>query len=115
MAYNQKLADRTRTFLSLTHKNVEERKMFGSLCFMVDDKMCVGVKEDHIMVRIDPVKFEAALELQGCRPMIHGEKIMKAFLFVDENVLNTKRKLEYWLSLALEYNAIVPLSKKKKK
>ena len=115
MAYNEKLASRTRELIALTQKNVEEKKMFGGLCFMVDDKMCVGVKADHIMVRIDPAKFEDAMEQEGCRPMIHGTKIMKAFLFVDENVLNTKRKLEYWINLALEYNAIAKASKKKKK
>jgi TfoX/Sxy family transcriptional regulator of competence genes len=115
MAYSQKLADRTRAFISLTHKNIEEKKMFGGLCFMVNDKMCVGVKADHIMVRVDPDKYEDAMEQEGCKPMIHGEKIMKAFLFIDENVLNTKMKLEYWLNLALEYNAIAPASKKKKK
>lgn len=113
MPYNEKLADRTRELITLTHKNVEEKSMFGGLCFMVNDKMCVGIKADHIMVRIDPVKFNDALEQEGCRPMIHGNKTMKAFLFVDENVLHTKRKLEYWIKLALEYNKIAKSSKKK--
>ena len=115
MAYNEKLADRTREIISLSNKNVEEKQMFGGLCFMVDDKMCVGVKADHIMVRIDPLLYEEAMEQEGCKPMIHGKKTMKAFLFVDEAVLNTKKKLEYWLNLALEYNAVVKVSKKKQK
>lgn len=115
MPYNEKLADRTREIISLSNKNVEEKQMFGGLCFMVDDKMCVGVKADHIMVRIDPVRYEQAVEQEGCKPMIHGKKTMKAFLFVDEAVLNTKKKLEYWLNQALEYNAVVKVSKKKQK
>jgi len=115
MAFNEKLADRIRALIALTHKNVEEKQMFGGLCFMVDDKMCVGVKADHIMVRIDPALYEDAMEQEGCRPMIHGSKTMKAFLFVDENVLNTKTKLEYWIKLALKYNVIAKASKKKKK
>jgi len=115
MPYNEKLADRTREIISLSNKNVEEKQMFGGLCFMVDDKMCVGVKADHIMVRIDPLLYEEAMEQEGCKPMIHGKKTMKAFLFVDEAVLNTKKKLEYWLNLALEYNAVVKVSKKKQK
>ena len=41
MAYDITLADRTREIISATHKNVEEKKMFGGLCFMVNDKMCV--------------------------------------------------------------------------
>ena len=57
MAYNEKLADRTREIIALTHKNVEEKKMFGGLCFMVNDKMCVGVEKERLMVRLDPAKL----------------------------------------------------------
>lgn len=38
MAYNEKMADRIREIIALTHKNVEEKKMFAGLCFMVNDK-----------------------------------------------------------------------------
>ena len=53
MAYDEKLANHTREIISLTHKKVEEKKMFGGLCFMVNDKMCVGVEQDRLMVRLD--------------------------------------------------------------
>jgi hypothetical protein len=43
MAYNEKLADRIREMIALTHKKVQEKKMFGGLCFMVNDRMWVGV------------------------------------------------------------------------
>lgn len=45
MAYNEKLAGRIREMIALTHKKVQEKKMFGGLCFMVNDKMCVGVEQ----------------------------------------------------------------------
>ena len=115
MAYNEKLADRVRELISPTHKITEEKKMFGGLCFMVNDKMCVGVENERMMLRIDPAKYEEVMEMEGCRPMDFTGKVMKGFVFVDANVLNTKRKLEYWLNLALEYNTIAKVSKKKKK
>ncbi len=115
MAYNDKLADRVREIIAATEKNIEEKKMFGGLCFMVNDKMCVGIKQENIMVRIDPDKFDKALEMDGCMPMVHGGKTMKGFLFVDEKVLNTKKKLEYWIKLTLDYNKIVKVLKKKMK
>lgn len=115
MPYNEKLADRTRAYISLTHKKVEEKKMFGGLCFMVNDKMCVGVENERMMLRIDPAKYEEVMEMEGCRPMDFTGKVMKGFIFVDADILNTKKKLEYWLNLALEYNAIAKVSKKKKK
>ena len=81
---------------------------------MVNDKMCVGVENERMMLRIDPAKYEEVMEMEGCRPMDFTGKVMKGFVFVDANVLNTKRKLEYWLNLALEYNAIAKVSKKKR-
>jgi TfoX/Sxy family transcriptional regulator of competence genes len=114
MAYNEILANRTREIISVTHKNVEEKKMFGGLCFMVNDKMCVGVEKERLMVRLDPEKYDEVLEKEGCTPMDFTGKIMKGYVFVTINALNTKKKLEYWVKLALEYNDIAKSSKKKK-
>jgi TfoX/Sxy family transcriptional regulator of competence genes len=113
MAYNEKLADRTREIIAATHKNVEEKKMFGGLCFMVNEKMCVGVEQERLMVRLDPAKYDEVMEKEGCKPMDFTGKIMKGYVFVDIAALNTKKKLEYWIKLALEYNKIAKASKKK--
>ena len=115
MAYNEKLADRTREIISLGHKNVEEKKMFGGLCFMVNGKMCVGVEQERLMVRLDPERYNEAMEKEGCKPMDFTGKVMKGYVFVDIDSLNTKRKLDYWVKLALEFNTKAKASKKKKK
>ena len=114
MAYDEKLADRTREIISLTQENVEEKRMFGGLCFMVNDKMCVGVQKDSLMVRLDPDKFDEALEQEGCSPMEFTGKVMKGFVYVDIEALSTTSKLEYWINLALEFNKIAKASTKKK-
>ncbi|HEX5652655.1 MAG TPA: TfoX/Sxy family protein [Chitinophagaceae bacterium] len=115
MAYNEKLADRVRELIAREHKNIEEKKMFGGLCFMVNDKMCVGVEKERLMVRLDPSKYEEVIEKEGCQPMDFTGKIMKGFVFVDLAALNTKKKLEYWVNLAMEYNKFAKASVKKKK
>ncbi len=115
MAYNEKLANMTRELITLTQKNVEEKPMFGGLCFMVNDKMCVGVEKDRLMVRLEPAIYDEVMEREGCKPMDFSGRPMKGFVFVDADVLNTKKKLEYWVKLALEYNKIAKASKKKKK
>jgi TfoX/Sxy family transcriptional regulator of competence genes len=115
MAYNEKLADRLRELIALTHKDIEEKRMFGGLCFMVNDKMCVGVEAGRLMVRLDPDKYEEVMKKEGCSPMDFTGKVMKGYVFVDIAVLNTQKKLAYWINLALEYNKIAKSSKKKKK
>ena len=115
MAYNEKIADNTREIIAETHKHVEEKAMFGGLCFMVNGKMCVGVEKERLMVRLDPAKYEDVIEKEGCHPMDFTGRVMKGYVFVDADVLNTKKKLEYWIKLALEFNKIAKASKKTKK
>ena len=115
MAYNEKLADRVREIIGVTHKKIQEKKMFGGLCFMVNDKMCVGVEQERLMVRLDPAKYDEAMEREGAKPMDFTGKVMKGYVFVDIDALNTKKKLEYWIKLALEYNKIAKTHKKKSK
>ena len=113
MAFNEKLADRTREIIAQTHKITEEKKMFGGLCFMVNDKMCVGVEQERLMVRLDPAKYDEVIEKEGCKPMDFTGKVMKGYVFVDVDALKTKKQLEYWVILALDFNKIAKSSKKK--
>jgi TfoX/Sxy family transcriptional regulator of competence genes len=115
MAFDEELANRTREIISRTHEAVIEKRMFGGLCFMVEDKMCVGVEKDRLMVRLDPAKFDEVIEKDGCKPMDFTGKAMKGFVFVDIDVLGTNEQLGYWINLALDYNKSAKPSAKKKK
>ena len=114
MSYNENLADRIRETIAATADNVAEKKMFGGLCFLVDDKMLAGVIQNRLMLRLDPVKYEELLEEDGCSPMDFTGRPMKGYVYVDNEVLKTTKQMEYWISLALEYNKIAKPSKKKK-
>ena len=115
MALNEKLNARVRELIAAAESKVEEKKMFSGLCFMVHDKMCVSVRDSHIMVRLDPAAAEAAVELPGAAQMTMGGKVMKGYVFVDEEVLGTKKQLAYWVDQALAFNQFAKSSKKKKK
>lgn len=115
MAYDEKLADRVRELISESETNIEEKKMMGGLCFMVNEKMCVGIEKDRIMVRFNPEITDEIMEKEGCSPMDFTGKIMKGFAFVNKDAVNTKQKLAYWIKITLEYNKIAKASKKKKK
>ncbi len=92
MAYNEKLSDRIREALQ-DLPNVTEKLMFGGICYMVNDKMCVGVVKEEMMCRIDPSKTEQLLELDGCRPMDFTKTPMKGFVYVSEDGLKKRSNL----------------------
>lgn len=87
--------------------------MMGGLTFMVNGKMCVGVLGDELMCRIDPGMDAAVLKRPGARRMDFTGKPMKGFIFVDKKGTNTKRALDAWVSLALDFNKKAKASKKR--
>lgn len=114
MAYNEKLVDRIRESL-VNFPNVIEKNMFGGVCFMVNDKMCVGVVKDEMMCRIDPTMDEIVLEKTGCRRMDFTGKPMKGYVFISDEGMKTKKEFEYWIDLCLSFNSKAKSSKKIKK
>lgn len=114
MGVDVKLVDRIREAL-VAQKRVEEKTMFQGMCFMVDDKMCVCVRDDEMMCRVGPEKYEKVLERNGAGPMIHGGRTMKGFVFVSPEGYMDKKDFDYWIKLCLEFNKIANPSKKKKK
>jgi TfoX/Sxy family transcriptional regulator of competence genes len=114
MAYNEILAQRVRAAL-VDQPRVEEKKMMWGLTFMVNDKMCVGVLRDDLMARIDPAVYETALQKKGCREMDFTGRPVKGFVFISPKGTEEETDLNYWIELALEFNAKAKASKKRKK
>jgi TfoX/Sxy family transcriptional regulator of competence genes len=111
MAYNEQLADRVREALEDV-PNVEEKKMFRGVTFMVNDKMCVSVSNDELMCRIDPALTDEVAEMNGVRPMVMRGKTLKGYVYVAEEALRTKKDFDYWINLCLAYNPKANKSKK---
>ncbi|MDX1544502.1 MAG: TfoX/Sxy family protein [Christiangramia sp.] len=113
MAYDEFLADRLRRVLKEKAVPYEEKNMMGGLCFMVDDKMCVGIVGDELMARIDPDIYSDALKKKGCKEMNFTGRPMKGFVFVEPDGIDTEEDLEYWVGLCLDFNPKARSSRKK--
>jgi TfoX/Sxy family transcriptional regulator of competence genes len=113
MAFNEKLNDRLREALAGVPKKIEEKYMFGGVCYMVNGKMCIGIVKDELMCRIGPGAYEAALEKPGCHEMVFTGKPMKGYVYVSEEGMKTKKDLDYWVNLSLKFNDEAKSSKKK--
>ncbi len=114
MAYDEYLAERISGILDRRSIPYEGKKMMGGLCYMVDDKMCLGIVKDSLMARIDPDKYSEALSKKGCKQMDFTGRPMKGFVFVEPIGIDLEEDLEYWVDLCLEFNPKAKSSKKKK-
>lgn len=114
MGYNEFLSDRVAQFFREKSIHFFEKKMFGGLCFMVEDKMCVGVIKDEVMVRIHPDIYQESLLEEGCKEMNFTGRPMRGFVFLTEDATDLDADLQYWLQLALDFNPLAKASPKRK-
>ncbi len=112
--YNRKLTERLRKALA-NIPNVEEKKMFRGVAFMVNGKMCISAGDDEIMCRIDSALHDKLVKKAGCRPVIMKNREYKGYIYIKEENLKNKNEFDYWIRLALEFNKKAKASKKRTK
>ena len=114
MAYDELLTNRVREALS-EQPVVDEVKMFQGICFMVDDKMCICIRDQGLLCRIGKEQAAIELEKDNCRQMMHGNRVMKDFVYVDMENLQTNKDFDHWIKLSLLFNKVARSSKKGKR
>lgn len=115
MAYNEKLAARIRTALADTN-NIVEKKMFGGIAFMMNDKMCIGVDKDDIMLRCDKEETVELLQRKGAKVFdLSGGRPMKGWILVGPEGTSSSKDFQWWLNKAIEGNKSANVSTKKKR
>ncbi len=111
MAYDTYLADRIRVILQHKRIRFEAKEMMGGLCFMVDQKMCLGIVKNKLMARVGPEQYAEALRQEGCHPMDFTGRPMKGFVYVSPAAIDFDDDLTRWVDRCLAYN---PHAKKRK-
>jgi len=107
MAYSENIAQRIRN--SLEHlANVEEKKMFGSLAFMVNGKMCLTAGPKRMMCRIDPKLHEQEVKKIGCSTVVMRGRNYKGYIRIQEENLRQEHEFKHWIELALDFNKQLP-------
>ena len=100
MAYDGELASRIR--VALAHREaVTEKKMFGGLTFMVADRMCCGVLQDNLVLRVSSRDYGEALSQPHARPMDLTGQPMRGFVYVSPEGYQQDEDLQMWLARAL--------------
>ena len=115
MAYSEFLADRIQNFLVAKGIANTEKKMMGGLCYMVDDKMCMGITGDKLMARVGPEYYDEAISRDGCQEMNFTGRALKGFVYIDPEAIEDEVDLAEWLQLCIDYNPKAKSSKKRKK
>lgn len=105
------LADRIRSLLADEH-TLEQKRMFGSLAFMVNARLLVAAwGEGDLLVRVDPVQSDELQQIPGVAVAEMGPKrtsMGPSWLTVAAEELRDDAALLFWLDRAREFNRAMP-------
>jgi TfoX/Sxy family transcriptional regulator of competence genes len=89
--------------------DVDERRMFGSLIFMVGGNMACGVRDDGLLVRIGKEATEAALaEPHVTAFVMGGGRRPAGWVVVGPGGLADEKDLETWVERGVAYARTLP-------
>ncbi|MCA9804444.1 MAG: TfoX/Sxy family protein [Cyanobacteria bacterium HKST-UBA02] len=107
MVYDPELAERLAAVVG-DYSGMEPKKMFGGVAWLLNGNMCVGVHKDRLIIRIgsDSVRKIAGEPHVG--PMDITGRPMKGWAIVAKQGLASKKDLERFISLAVDFVAELP-------
>lgn len=107
MAFDAALAERIRErFLRM--KNIEERKMFGCACFLLNGNARAGDWKDRLIARLGPDEGEAALREPHVRAFDITGKPMKNWVAVEPEGVEDDDQVNEWIQRAVKFVENLP-------
>ena len=108
MAYDEDLADRIRE-LMVAEDGVTEKKMFGGLAFLIGGNMSIAASgQGGLLVRCEPQLTDELVSDPHAGPMVMRGREMEGWLRVEPQGAGTKRDLERWVRVGVEYARSLP-------
>jgi TfoX/Sxy family transcriptional regulator of competence genes len=107
MAFDETLAVRIRRNLARL-KNVENKKMFGGIGFLLNGNMLVGVWKDSLIARVGSDEYEHAVLEPHVKEFDVTGKPMKGWVLVEPQGVVDDEQLNEWIQRALKFVGKLP-------
>ena len=107
MPFDESLAARIRDVLA-RRKNIEEKKMFGCICFLLNGNALAGVWKDSLIARLGPVEGEAALREPHVKVFDITGRPMRNWVMVEPEGVEDEDQLKAWIERATKFVRTLP-------
>lgn len=107
MPFSPDLADRVRHLLS-RRLDVTERKMFGSLAFMVTGHMACAVVGESLLVRVGRDAYDRVLESPLVSEFDFTGRPLRGLVLVEPEGVETEEELREWVERGVGYVLSLP-------
>ena len=111
MAFDECLASRIRDALT-RRRNIEERKMFGCVCFLLNGNALAGVWGDRLIARLGPEQGEEALLEPHVRAFDITGRPMRNWVMVEPEGGEDDDQLKAWVERAKKFVGALPSKEK---
>jgi hypothetical protein len=96
------LAERVRALVG-DHPAITEKYMFGGLTFLLNGHILVGCKKDgQILISVGKENAPAAAARPGATAMIHNNREMTGFFWIEPDAIEDDDDLQSWVDFAFK-------------
>ena len=106
MPFSPHLADRMRGALR-DRAGIQEKKMFGGYCWMLNGNMICGVEVGRFMFRVGKSQEGEALSRPGVEPIVFAGRKMGGLVWVDADACEGDA-LSGWIDFAARFVGGLP-------
>lgn len=108
MAYDEDLANRIRELLG-GQRDIDEKRMFGGLAFLVNGHMSVAVsREGGLLVRVPREDTDKLTGRAHVSPMVMAGRETRGWLRVEAAGVHTTRQLRSWVTRGIDHARSLP-------
>jgi hypothetical protein len=111
MAFSEALAERIRRRLA-RRKNVDEKKMFGGVGFLLGGNLLVGVWKESLVVRLGPDEGQEALKEPHVKEFDITGRPMRNRALVEPAGVEGDDRLADWIGRAVKFVGALPAKEK---
>jgi TfoX/Sxy family transcriptional regulator of competence genes len=111
MVFSEALAGRIRRRLA-RRKNVEERKMFGGVGFLLNGNLLVGVWKESLVLRLGPDEGKEALKEPHVKEFDITGRPMRNWVLVEPEGVEDDDQLSDWIQRAMKFVGALPAKEK---
>jgi hypothetical protein len=98
---------------ALRNSTLEEKRMFGGVCLLLNGNMLCHASKKGLMVRVGKDQEAAALKLKHFTPCDGAGHAMPGFVIIEPKGLTNDMALHAGLEMALRYVTDLPTKKPK--
>ena len=83
--------------------------MFGSICFLLNGNLLVGVWKDSLIARVGKDSYETVLQEEYVTEFDVTGRPMKGWVMVDIDGIDSDQQLSHWIEQATQFVRTLPI------